>query len=255
MWRGILEGTDPRLRSIRGWLKHVPSNPRCKMCAAPFSGPGVPLMRAMGRTRWSKNPKYCTFCFGVLNSQHGGAEINTSLLFADVRGSVALAEGISPTEYRRQLDRFYETAADLLVRHDAIVDKFVGDQVMAIFIPAIAGELHAERAIKAATALLEATGHRDAGGPWIPLGAGVDSGNAFVGAIGEGGHSELTAVGDVVNVAARLSSAAAAGEVLVTRRAAMAARLAGGLEERHLDLKGKTSQTEVLVLPVRPAEA
>ena len=91
--------------------------------------------------------------------------------------------------------------------------------------------------------------HGDAAGPWIPLGAGVHSGTAWVGAVGEGSHTQITAVGDSVNTTARLASAAAAGEILVTVAAAEAAHLAeAGAERRQLALKGKSEPTEVLVL-------
>ncbi len=254
IWRAILVGTDPRYAKTRAWLKHIPSEPRCKMCAAPFGGPGRPFMRLLGRNRWSKNPKYCGNCFNVLSTMHGGAEIEASFLFADVRGSTALAERMSPTEFRRQLDRFYDTAAQIVIEHDGIVDKFVGDEVMAIFIPALAGEAHPVRAIEAGLALLAATGHGAPAGPWLPVGIGVHTGVAFIGAVGKPPVTELTALGDVVNTTARLASVAAAGELLVTDPAARSAGFeTAGLEHRSLELKGKTINTGVYVATVRPA--
>ena len=250
MWRGILMGTDPRYHRNWSIFHRLPSSPRCKMCAAPFGGIGGPLMRAMGRRPWDKNPKYCGTCFSVMTNAHGGAEIGCSILFADVRGSTALAERMSPTEFRKLLSRFYETATDLLVQHDAIVDKFVGDEVMALFIPALVQERHAARAIESARALMTATGNIPGGTPWLPLGAGIHTGTAYVGAVGDGQQTELTALGDVVNVTARLASAAGAGEILVTDAAAEAADLPrAGLEARHLELRGRSEATDVLVLP------
>ena len=249
MWRAILMGVDPRYRRARAWLRRVPSSPRCKMCSAPFAGIGAPLMRLLGRPRWGKNPKYCRFCFTVLSTQHGGAEIECSLLFADIRGSTALAETMSPAAFRALLNRFYAKASEILVDHDAIVDKFVGDEVMAIFIPAIAHNRHAARAVEAGEALLRATDQRAAGGLRIPLGVGIHTGTAFVGSVGEGGHTDLTALGDTVNVAARLASAAGAGEILVTDAAAAAAGLTTADHElRQLELKGKSAATDVVVL-------
>ena len=248
IWRSILLGTDARYRRTRALLRHVPSGPRCKMCAAPFHGLGARVMRLVGHAPWDKNSKYCRTCFGLLTDLHGGAEIECTLLFADVRGSTPMAEELGPRAFRGLMDRFFGTAAALLIDHEAIVDRFIGDEVFAIFIPAVAGEAHAARAIEAARALLVATGHGLAEGPWLPIGAGVNTGTAFVGAVGEGAHTELTALGDPVNVAARLASAALAGEVLATMDAV---RLAGipldGLERRSLDLKGKTAATEVVV--------
>jgi adenylate cyclase len=253
MWRGLLLGTDPRYRRARGWLKHVPSEPRCKMCAAPFSGFGRPLMHLLHRDRWAKNPLYCALCFNVLDAYRGGAEIEASFLFADVRGSTTLAEGMTPTEFRRQLNRFYDTASRILVEHDAIVDKFVGDEVIGLFIPALAHEAHAERAIAAARALLVATGHGDPSGPWIPIGAGVHTGVAYIGSVGEPPVTDLTALGDVVNTTARLASAAGMGEVLVTEAAASASGFdTTSLERRELELKGKRDATRVFVLGVSP---
>jgi adenylate cyclase len=122
----------------------------------------------------------------MLSANHGGAEIECSLLFADVRGSAPLAEQMRPKDFMRLMGRFYDTASDVLVNHDAFVDKFVGDEIIGIFVPAMAGELHARRAIDAAQALLRRTGHEDAGEPWAPIGVGVSTGTAYVGSIGEG---------------------------------------------------------------------
>jgi adenylate cyclase len=222
MWRALLEGTDPRYANARAWLKHVPGSPRCKMCAAPFGQPGHAFMHFLGRDRWSKNPEYCAACFRVLEAHHGGAEIKSSFLFADVRGSTTLAEQITATEFRRQLNRFYNVAARILVEHDGIVDKFVGDEVVGIFIPALTHDAHAERAVAAARALLVATGHADPGGPWLPIGIGVGTGVAFVGSLGEPPVTTLTGIGDIVNTSARLASAAGAGEILMTLATATA---------------------------------
>jgi adenylate cyclase len=242
IWRAVLMGTDPEFRKARAFYKHLPTDPRCKMCGVPFAGPLAPIMRMRGRGRWSKNPKYCGVCFGKLTVLRGGAEIPCTLLFADVRGSTELAEHISSTEFRALLSRFYDTAGRILVEEDAIVDKFVGDEVMAIFIPALAQERHAARAVAAAREILGAV--QD-----LPIGIGIHTGNAFVGSVGEAPHTELTALGDVVNTAARLASAAAAGEILVSREAADAAGLESGpLEHRSLELKGKSVPTDVVVL-------
>ncbi len=249
MWRAILEGTDPTYARTRAWLKHVPGSPRCKMCAAPFGRPGVLAMHLLGRDRWSKNPEYCELCFRVLETHHGGAEIESSFLFADVRGSTALAETITPTAFRAQLQRFYKVASHVLIEHDGIVDKFVGDEVVGMFIPALTHDQHAARAIAAGRALLLATGHGDRAGPWLPIGVGVGTGVAFIGSVGEPPVTSLTALGDVVNTTARLASSAAAGELLVLAASANASGLAtSALERRDLELKGKAERTAVFVI-------
>jgi adenylate cyclase len=248
-WRAMLEGSDTRLQRMRGLFRHIPAAPRCKFCSAPYHGVGGRLMRLIDRQPWEKNPNYCRFCFRTLEANHGGAEIDVSMLFADVRGSTGLAEKMSATDFRRLMNRFYDTASRLLIDHDAIVDKFVGDEVVGIFIPGLAGQGHPRNAIDAARALLRETGHGEADGPWIPVGAGVHTGTAYVGSVGEGDVTDFTALGDAVNVTARLASAAGAGEILVTTDAATAAGFAGnGLEQRHLELRGHSAPVDVIVL-------
>jgi adenylate cyclase len=242
------EYTGGRLRFGRRFLALLPSSPRCKLCASPFKAPLGPVMRLVGKGPWPKNPKYCSACFSQLVRYHVGAEVQCSLLFADVRGSTPLAETMRPAAFTGLMNRFFETAARVLVSNEAIVDKFVGDEVIGIFVPALAGGAHAARAIKAGRELLLATGHADAE-PWLPIGVGVNTGVAYVGAVGEGEHVELTAMGDPVNVTARLASAAGTGELFVTLDAAHAAGLEiTSVEHRTLDLKGKSEAMEVVIL-------
>jgi adenylate cyclase len=208
-------------------------------------------MRAVGLGRWPGNPKYCRACFKALYRDRAGAEIECSLLFADVRGSTSLAESMRPAEFRELLERFYEMAVEVLVRHDAIVDKFVGDEVVGIFVPALTDANHAREAIDTGLDLLGAT--RDIGGDPIPVGVGVHTGIAYVGAVGTEDHVEFTALGDAVNTAARLASAAGPGELLVTEATLTAARLderAKSFEHRQLDLKGKSHPVTVVVQTV-----
>jgi adenylate cyclase len=248
MWRRKL--TE---RSDIGWKRRfrnrIPSSPRCKMCAAPFSGLGGLVMPFFNHAQWAKNPKYCTGCFHVLRTNHGGAEIECSLLFADVRGSTSLAEQMSPSDFNRLMGRFFDTATTVLIDEGAIVDKFVGDEVIGLFIPAMATESHAEHAVNAARRLLRDTGHGRPEGPWLPVGIGLNTAVAYVGSVGRGLDAEMTAMGDAVNTTARLSSVAAGGEILMPLEAAAKAHiLPAGLERRSLQLKGKAESTEVLVL-------
>jgi adenylate cyclase len=242
--RGILMGTNRVMRFGRHAFHAIPARgARCKLCASPLEGPMGRVMTFVGKGPWSKNPKYCAMCFKDMVKHRSGAEIPCSLLFADVRGSTELAEQMSATEFRGAMERFFAIATDVLVDHDAIVDKFVGDEVIGLFIPVLTGELHASRAIAAGQELLTRTADS------IPIGAGVNTGIAFVGAVGPDETAEFTAMGDPVNVAARLASAAGAGELLVTVAAVASAQLEpGAAEHRSLELKGKSGLTEVVVL-------
>jgi adenylate cyclase len=226
----MLGGETDQLR-LRHFFRWLPTDPRCKQCNAPFGMPGAIVARAMGRQRWSKNPRYCDRCFTFL-AEYGvaGAEIDVTALFAD---------------FRRRMDGFYRVATDALLGADGIIDKFVGDGVVGLFIPGLSGQDHAAKAMAAARAI---TGGAKRAG--LGVGAGVHTGAAFVGLIGDRtGVQDFTALGDAVNAAARLSSAAAAGEVLVSVASADAAGLdRAGLEVRQLELKGRSEPMDVVVI-------
>jgi adenylate cyclase len=249
-WRDYLSHPDKFQATGRRFFSRIPSNPRCRLCSMPFAGAGGRVLRLVGKRRSSANPYYCNSCETVLLRHHGGAEVDGSMLFADIRGSTTLAERMSPGEYHALLNRFYTVASGVVVEHDGMVDKFVGDELVAVFPPLLSAEQHPARAVETALALLRATGHADPAGPWVPLGAGVHTGRAWFGAVGEGAHVELTVVGDAVNVAARLASQAATGEIVVSVDAAEAAGLDPSLERRLLELKGKEQPTEVVTLRV-----
>jgi adenylate cyclase len=207
-------------------------------------------MRAVGFGPSRLNRRLCRACFGSIEKQPGGAEVEISLLFADVRGSTRLAERTSPQEFSRLMARYYGTAASVVDNWDGLVDKFVGDEVVALFIPGFAGGDHAAKAVSAARELLRATGN-DGDDPWVAVGAAVHTGSPFVGSVGEGDARDFTAVGDAVNMTARLASSAAAGEILVSVAAADASQLATTeLEMRTLTLRGREEPAEVWV--VRP---
>jgi adenylate cyclase len=114
----------------------------------------------------------------------------------------------------------------------------------------LTGERYVARAVEAGTDLLRATGHADPDGPWVPIGVGLHAGRAWFGVIGEESHIEMTVVGDAVNVAARLASAAAPGELLVSADTAAAAELDPSLARQSLALKGKSVDTEVVSIRV-----
>jgi adenylate cyclase len=201
----------------------------------------------MGFGQTDLNRRLCTGCVRSLRKLPGGAEVEVTLLFADVRGSTALAERTSPQEFSALMARFYGTAASVVDRSDGIVDKFVGDEVMALFLPGLAGDSHAARAVAAAQELLRETGN-DGEEPWIPIGAGVHTGVAYVGTVGEGDARDFTALGDPVNIAARLASEAGPGEILVSSGAAGAAKLeTSGLARRELELRGRDEKVEAWV--------
>lgn len=246
-WRAVLMGEARGLTVTRRLVGWMPAGPRCKLCLAPLRPPGSLALRLVGFGPSRLNRRLCRACFRTVEKTPGGAEIELSFMFADVRGSTSLAERIPAQEFSKLISRFYGTAARVVDDWDGLVDKFVGDEVVALFIPGFAGEDHAARAIGAARDLLRETGNDD-GSAWIPLGAGVHTGVAYVGRVGEDDACDFTAVGDPVNATARLASSAAAGEVLVSHSAAEAAGLdTTGLERRALTLRGRDETVDAWV--------
>ena len=257
-WRAYLTGTHPLMG--RGGLfifRYTPSAPRCRMCAVPFRGLGRLLFGRLGFRPWPKNPTLCSKCTIWLHKQPvSGAEVEVSFLFADVRRSSDLARNIGTMEFTRLMQRFYTVATESLLADDAVIEKFVGDEVVGFFLPLLTGPNHAAAAVRAAEHLMQATGHGDPDGPWLPLGAGVHTGVAFVGMVSSGTTGEFTAFGDVINVAAHVASQAAPGEILVTDAAATAAGLgAEGLARRRLSLKGHEMGAVVVPVPVPSSTA
>jgi adenylate cyclase len=247
IWERMLTGDYPRLQRMRRVWGALPSPPRCKLCNAPFKGPGSVLMRAIAYGPSPLNRRICKACIRAIHKRPGGAEIEITVLFADVRGSTTIAEGMLPHDFSRLMARFYGAAAKVIDACDGIVDKFVGDGAVALFIPGFAGGDHAADAVTAARGLLEKTGN-DGSDPWIPVGIGVHTGTSFVGVVGEGDVKDFTALGDTVNTTARLTGLAGAGEILISADAAGACGLdTSGLERRTLRLRGREQSVDAWV--------
>ena len=141
----------------------------------------------------------------------GGVERQLSVLFSDIRGYTSFCAELKPDEALTVLNAFHATMTRTITEHGGIVNQLVGDGMMAIFGAIDEREDHAEQAIAAGLAMLQALpelnheirqlGHAD-----LRIGVGINSGMAIVGTIGSPGRMEFTAVGDVVNVAARIES-------------------------------------------------
>jgi adenylate cyclase len=204
-------------------------------------------MPLFGKRPFAKNPRYCSGCYHWLTESKGGAEVALSMLFADVRGSTPMAERLGPSKFAEVMDRFYATGVDVMIRHDALIERFMGDQVVGYFLPGFAGPMHARAAIDAGLDLLRATGHVQGHEPWIPVGIGAHTGVAFVGTVGSE-VLEFTALGEAVTLAARLASVAGSGELLATEAAYAAAGMDRDAPRRELDLKGLSAPVAVRVM-------
>jgi len=252
VWRDFLTlGIDEDEARMRNLFKFLPATQRCRFCLAPLQGLSSPLVRAIYRKAPSKmNPHLCNACELFAEEHQGGAEVELSLLFADVRGSTTLAENMSAVEFSKLISRFYNVATRIMVNSDALIDKIIGDQVAAMYTPSLAGQDHATKALAAAQQLLHDTGYHSAEGPWVPIGIGVHTGTAFVGSVGrDTGVTDITVLGDAPNTAARLASNAKSGEILISSTAYEKINLdLGQLEKRSLELKGKSQPVTVHVI-------
>jgi adenylate cyclase len=224
----------------------LPHDPRCKICASPFEGMGGLVMRTVfNRGRSNLNPQFCSVCEDYVKKNQGGAEVEMSMLFADVRGSTALSERMTPMEFQKLINRFYVGVTDIIAKEHGLVEKLAGDAVAAFWGAGFAGKNYVGRTIRTAQKIQQRLNEQN-----IPVGIGVHAGVAYFGAMGsEGGLVDISAIGDEVNTAARIASKAVAGEILVSEAAlAQAGVDAGELESRKLELKGISGQVSVRVM-------
>jgi adenylate cyclase len=246
-WMAYFDISTTRTGRVAHWLMHrLPASPRCGMCGAPFAGIGGRLVRPLGYRPSRKNPTLCATCVEL--SPPGGMTTEAGVLFADLRGFTTRSEDISPQDVSVLLRRFYAVAESVLFPH-ALIDKLIGDEVMALYLPVFVARsswapTDADRRAVAAVmlgharGLLEGVGY-GSDGPVLDLGVGLDYGEVFVGNIGgTDALRDFTAVGDIVNTAARLQSCARGGEVMVSERLARFLDEDAGSREEVL-LKGK----------------
>jgi adenylate cyclase len=171
-------------------------------------------------------------------------------MFIDVRGFTALAERLSPAEVAGRLNRFYALATEAVLHYDGTLDKLVGDQVMAFFGAPVHEHDHPRRAVETALKIMRGV-MALAEDKALQVGAGVATGEAFVGNVGEGATKDYTVLGDTVNVAARLQGAAAPGEILITEESyTFVSSQFPDAPRRELELKGKSGTVVARVIVV-----
>ena len=244
-------GAQPSSRAFKRVLRTLPTTPRCGYCGAPFAGLGGRLVRPLGYRPSRKNPNLCSTCVEL--APPGGMTVEIGVLFADLRGFTSDSESRAPAEVSAELRRFY-AHAERVFFPEALIDKLIGDEVMALYVPpvmvpaatAVDDEVRRHVAhvmVEHARELLERVGYGTGGDPDFNLGIGLDFGEAFVGNIGDTAVHDFTAVGDVVNTASRLQGQAAAGEVVLSARLARLLPEPVGVPET-LVLKGKQEPFE-----------
>ncbi len=233
-WEALWQVTHDSGRFIkRVWLS-LPASPRCGLCSAPFAGFGRYVARPLGYRPSRKNPNFCASC--VEMSPPGGTTMPVGVLFADIRGFTSAAEDASPEDLSKLLRRFYGAAESALFP-EAIIDKLIGDEVMALYLPALLpGKDVPQLMLEHARQLLSSIGYGTTEGNFVNVGVGLDFGEAFVGNIGKSAVYDFTAIGDVVNTAARLQGQAKSGEIVASTRVVTDGKTGKRVE---LKLKGK----------------
>ena len=223
----------------------------------PIRGPLAVPLRIFGITQSKMNPNICTICERAFRrvKKHRHVSATATILFADIRGYTRLSERMDPIELSNIVSIFQDQCAQGIWAHDGIVNKQMGDGLMAIFNFPIKIERHAEAAVTAAldiqrrcnatlAAIARPLGEAEA----LGIGVGVHSGEVEIGEFTTG-RSDFTAIGGTVNLTSRLEAQAAPGEVLVSEESvAQASALAARAPTRTLTLKGIACPVQAHVL-------
>jgi len=159
---------------------------------------------------------------GELAVEKGGQARDTTVFFSDIRGFTAMSETRTAQEIVDMLNEYFEQMVEIIFKHEGTLDKFVGDEIMALFGSPVSHPDDAYRAVKVAVeqvhALEEWNRVRVADGePAIHIGIGINTGSVVAGYLGSSKALEYTVIGDVVNTASRLCSVAKAGQIIISR--------------------------------------
>lgn len=182
----------------------------------------------------------------------GGANQMVTVLFADIRGFTALSEREKPEKVVGLLNRYFSVMTDIIFAHGGTLDKYIGDGLMAIFGAPTATPEDALNAVKAAVTMQKRLTTlnvelRTEGYGQIAVGIGLHTGEATIGYIGSDKRSEYTAIGDTVNLAARLESNAAGGQILISEATAAASgNLIPVTQREPLTVKNRIQPVNVL---------
>jgi adenylate cyclase len=216
---------------------HTSVAPECVICGTALAGPLSYLFRLVGINRSARNPNLCNRCNTHVEE---GRVVELTVLFADLSGFTAMTRQLGPERTHEVVDAFLKSATYALVRHGAFIDKYVGDAVMAFFNAPIRYDDHGARAVAAALEIeAEMPALTERFGIDLRAAIGVASGWAHVGRLGSGEGKDYTAIGDVVNLAARLEGKANGGEVVVDEPVyRQVADRYPDVQPEHVDLKG-----------------
>jgi len=251
LWKTIFEAGHPDLLKQHWLHRKLPTRPRCRLCLVPFKGIGGWFMRLKGKTRNSRNPNYCNACDYFMETYPGGAEVEMSLLYVDIRQSTEFAANHKPNEVSARVNSFLNEATRTITDRDGFVTAFYGDCVVGVWPPGFSGQDHAAKTQQAAIELVTNKQMIDRENQTIPVGVGVHTGKVFIGTVSalQDTFRDVSVFGSNVNLTARLASKAAPNQALAT----MENIRAGGKEPENfrsqaLELKGFDEPVEAYTL-------
>jgi len=185
-------------------------------------GPLSYLFKAIGIRKSQMNPNLCTICESMFTKvkKRKQIEVPTTILFADLRGYTQLSQNIDASTMNEVLHSFYDYSSNAVWENEGIVNKFIGDAVLAIFNFPLVRKDHVHKAVNAAIQLQkqcrdlkDKIGLNDE--HKLGIGIGIHTGTCNIGEVGNS-YKDFTAIGSIVNLASRLQGAAASGEILIT---------------------------------------
>jgi adenylate cyclase len=210
---------------------------QCQICGVALSGPVSFIFRLAGIRRSPRNPNVCSRC----NSHIENGNISEiTVLFADLSSFTELTQRLGPEKTHEVVDAFLKMATEILKRQGATIDKYMGDAVMAWFNVPVPQIDHAKRAVQSAIEMQACMPLLEKEyGVKLQISVGISSGWAFVGPVGSKGYSDFTAIGDSVNLAARLEQQAKPGEIILSESVYMGAKeILQNVWQETLNLKG-----------------
>ncbi|QDA61314.1 adenylate/guanylate cyclase domain-containing protein [Hymenobacter jejuensis] len=185
-------------------------------------GPFSFLFKSFGIKRSQMHPNLCTYCESNFAKimKHKQIPVSTTILFADIRGYTDLSQQIEGAKVNELLNSFYDRCSAAIWEEDGIVNKFIGDAVLAIFNFPLIRKDHVQNAVSAAVQLQKNCQHlKEEIGlsdiHTLGVGIGIHTGECYMGEVGTT-YKDFTAIGPVVNLTSRLQGAAGVGEIMVT---------------------------------------
>lgn len=241
LWKTIFGVGHPDLLKQQWLHQKLPQKPRCRLCLAPFKGIGGWFMRRKGKAPNSRNPNYCNACDSFLETFPGGAEVDMSVLYVDIRQSTEYSQSHKTADVSQRINHFLSEATRIITDNDGFIMAFYGDCVVAAWPPGFSGNDHAQKVFKTAQQLVKDKNMVDSAGDPIPIGVGIHTGPVYIGTVTalQGSFRDISIFGNSVNLAARLASQASAMQALSTQENIVATgQKPDSYENDSVELKG-----------------